>query len=494
MIKLLKKWWLSTAVFTKIALSISIVVGILVSTLYITLTISQYHNMDNSYRQRLTQVGETIANDEKVIETVRSKKLSEDIVNYAHHLEKLNDLDYIVIFSSDLTRYTHPNHQLIGKPYQGDDDYHEALNGQITTNVGNGTMGRSIRAYVPIIDPNTKRVIGVVSLGTMVDAYYRNIYQSVVFGALILIIVLILGCIFSYFISKAIKKSMLGMEPIDIARVLQERNAMVENSFDGILASGDGRVIVKNHYISEHFNLNVGDVLTDKLPEFDSINYGTSVQKIFYRNWLISKSPILMKNDIIGDFYIIRDVEEIEQSIQSLHSATKYGQAIRSYHHDYLNRLHVIYGLNELGNYEQLKVYLDQLLNEEVNDINAILVLVANVNVAGVLLEMSENFKTEGIKFKLYISGEISNTMTVAQTMKWRQMVNRLYNYLISSGVSKVSAKLIETKKSLIITFTVDVNLMNVWKEDNILVADRLIVYYQSYEKDVPSDVSSSTN
>ncbi|MFU2206831.1 Spo0B domain-containing protein [Streptococcus pluranimalium] len=480
----IRESWENARIFTKILLSISFVIVFIALSLYGMFNWYLYQQLDNEYRVRLTQIGETIANNEHVVYSLQQEESTERLVTYASRVEAVNDLDYVVLFTPDLTRLTHPNKALIGLSYIGDNDYHDALAGKVSTNIGSGTMGRSIRAYIPVFEPGTQDVIGVVSLGTMIDTYYRHIVESVIILTIMVLLAITLGIGISYFVSRALKKQMFDMEPREIARHLQERNAMLENSFEGMIAtSEDQTVTLRNRYVKETISIEKSEVLSVALPKLSQSDYGTSIQELNHTRWLVSKSPIIVKEENVGDFYIIKNVEEIEQTMRSMDATARYAQIIREYHHDYLNKLHAIYGLSELENYKELKRYLSQLLANETSEVNKILLLINNVAIAGTLMDMAERLKQKDIAFQLIVSGEISDRMSIDNTVLWNKTLYIITNFICSQPVTRVKATLYEKHDQLLIDLMTDCVFESRLQATGVKIVKNEIRYTQTYKE-----------
>ena len=70
---------------------------------------------------------------------------------------------FVVITNDQGIRLSHPNRDELGKHVSTDPS--EALAGHEVVDRESGTLGRSVRAKVPVFAPNSNRVVGEVSVG-----------------------------------------------------------------------------------------------------------------------------------------------------------------------------------------------------------------------------------------------------------------------------------------------------------------------------------------
>src|SRR5207237_5473783 len=82
----------------------------------------------------------------------------------AESIRKSADASFVVVANSDGIRYSHPNPELIGQRVSTDPT--PALAGQAYVGIQQGTLGRSVRAKVPIFDSGGHG-IGLVSVGVL---------------------------------------------------------------------------------------------------------------------------------------------------------------------------------------------------------------------------------------------------------------------------------------------------------------------------------------
>ena len=100
----------------------------------------------------------------------------------------------------------------------------------------------------------------------------------------------------------------------------------------------------------------------------------------------MSHAPIVVNEQEVGHIYILRDATEIYSVLNQLYSTAEFAQSLQTQSHNFLNKLHIIYGLVELDEYEQLQYYLDELISQETDLTQRISVMVHNPILAGQLI------------------------------------------------------------------------------------------------------------
>ncbi len=103
---------------------------------------------------------------------------------------------YVVVFNMDTMRYSHPLEDRLGQRFVGGDEQ-EALKGKTYISQALGTLGLSIRAFVPVWNTDGRQ-IGVVSVGLLVqdlDRESRRIGAILATAALLSLAVGLLGAI-----------------------------------------------------------------------------------------------------------------------------------------------------------------------------------------------------------------------------------------------------------------------------------------------------------
>ena len=120
----------------------------------------------------------------------------------------------------------------------------------------------AIRAFVPIYY-NGKQV-GAVLVGLLTDTVYAELSIHLFYLKIALVGGLLMGIVGAALLANIIKQSIFGLEPEEIALLLGQRDLILQNLKNGILAiDKDGRVILFNKIAKEILKLKDEDIGKD---------------------------------------------------------------------------------------------------------------------------------------------------------------------------------------------------------------------------------------
>src|SRR5207253_6353416 len=140
--------------------------------------------------------------------------------------------------------YSHPDPEQIGQRVSTDPS--PALQGQAWVGIEQGTLGWSVRAKVPIFGAQGQ-VVGIVSVGFLEDQVNATVLQwmPVIGGNVAL--ALGLGIAGSLLLARRLKRQTFGLQPSDIAALLEQRESMLHGIREGMVATDrDGRITLVN--------------------------------------------------------------------------------------------------------------------------------------------------------------------------------------------------------------------------------------------------------
>ena len=177
------------------------------------------------------------------------------------------DYEPTVVANSDGIRYSHPNTELIGQRVSTDPT--PALAGQAYVGIQQGTLGRSVRAKVPIFDSGG-HVIGLVSVGFLEDQVNATVLQSMpIIGANVLLAIA-LGIAGSALLARRLKRQTFGLAPNEIPALLEQRESMLHGIREGVLTTDRaGRITLVNDEARRLLGLDAsaeGRTIADAFP------------------------------------------------------------------------------------------------------------------------------------------------------------------------------------------------------------------------------------
>ena len=348
---------------------------VLVSLLVTDLLISSATNERvRAYQEEKAQiVSRTVAESIIVKESLGAKEKSEAIQTYTQEIQTLTEMMFVVVMDMDGIRYTHPNPDMIGERFSGGDEQ-VVLQGKEYVSVSEGTLGDSLRAFTPIYDSDRSQ-IGAVAVGISLEIVELALSQShlkIIEGSLLGIIVGIIGALL---LARYIKRMLFGLEPYEISKLLEERNTMLQSVHEGILAVDENQRITLANKSALHMfkkaglsDQPIGRKITDYMPntKLDRVlETGESErdeeQTLNGISILTNREPLVVNNKVVGAISTFRDKTEVNQLAKQLTGVRTYVEALRAQSHEFMNRLHVIFGLVQMEAYDELEAFIRKI-------------------------------------------------------------------------------------------------------------------------------------
>ncbi|MGV3489653.1 MAG: DcuS/MalK family sensor histidine kinase [Tuberibacillus sp.] len=371
---------------------------------------------EHSLSTKAMDVAQMISRSPTVIEALEGKEESSMIQSVTQKMQRATGVAFIVVMDMNHIRYSHPNENEIGKRFVGGDE-DRAMRGKEYISVAKGTLGKSLRAFAPIYNDQGKQ-IGVVAVGIMFhsiqDAVAHNkkmIYIGVGVGLLI-------GILSAIIIARKIKDVLFGLEPMEISRMWQEREAMLRAVKEGILGiNQDSEIVFANaealrlfHHAGIRENP-VGKKVHELLPNFhlnDILSGGQARYdyelKIGELTLVTNQVPFTIHDDEVGAVATFRDKTEIKKLAEQLTGVKLYAESLRAQTHEFMNHLHVILGLVHIGDTEEISDYIERMTRRYKIEIGSISDHVKDPIIAGFLLSKLSSAREKGIQF--HIAGD----------------------------------------------------------------------------------------
>lgn len=423
--------WNNLRLLTKLMIMITATIAITVGSLYLMSRQLHKEAIIDTESNYLLNIGGDIADEVLIKEALAENQSSEPLTDFTQDYADKLDLDYVVVINTESIRLTHPDPNLIYEKFAGGDEL-EAFQGESYVSSGAGTLGISLRSFVPVYQNN--EVIGAVVVGKTnhsIDAFSKKYDGQITFS---LLISLAIGVTMAIFVSYTIKKELFNMEPNEIAKAFEERTAMLDYSHDSIIVTNDlGEITLANNEAIRHFHIQdfeKNPMIDTVIPMPEINDHNNGVFHIKDREYLLSQADILVNGQLLGQIYIIRDTSEIYALLDQLHSTAEFAQLLQGQAHEFLNRLHVIYGLTNLQEYEALTTYLESLIKEEEDLTIRLSMLVKNPVIAGYLIGETRSLKQSLENVIVNINSEIPNMTDDEINRCWIDTIQQLNNGL----------------------------------------------------------------
>lgn len=334
--------------------AVTVVVGALASYGLVS------NQIDEQYKQRALAIGYAVAATPDVLDAMDEPEPARVIQPIAEAIRRSVGADFVVVANRDGIRYSHPNPARIGERVSTDPG--PALAGNPFVGVEEGTLGRSLRAKVPIT--KNGEVIGIVSVGFLEEQVAQKLAQALPTMTLTVLLALTLGVAGSLILARRIERQTFGLGTREIAGLLEQRDAMLHGIREGVLAlDTSGRVTVANDEARRLLGITgavEGRRLAEVVPEGrarevlgGSTTGNDQVVLAGDRVLVLNRMPVAVRGRDVGAVVTLRDRTELEGVLRELDTVRGLAQALRAQTHEFSNKLHIVAGLIELGRLEE---------------------------------------------------------------------------------------------------------------------------------------------
>ncbi|QXE00705.1 DcuS/MalK family sensor histidine kinase [Terribacillus sp. DMT04] len=429
---------------TQMTALVFVVVILAVTTTFIMIGIETSQNIKSQERAQVLQTAKLMAVDPSVVQAADQQD-SEMLQQFTQQAMQITNADFVVVMNMDGIRLSHPDPDKIGDPFVGGDEK-SALAGEESVSKGKGTLGLSLRAFSPIYNEQGEQV-GVVAVGITMNELNEIIRSNRMPLYLATVLSLLIGLIGAVLLARKIKQIMHGMEPDEIAALLSERIAMLESIKDGMVAvDTKGKIQMVNKEakrLLEEMGISgelkgrqVDDVLpVTKLHQVIAWNKPIIGRQVEHNGLalVMNEIPIQLKGNTAGAIATFIDRTEYNHLNEKLTDTMLYADALRAQTHDFMNKLHVILGLLELEDYDQLERYVKNVAGKERSATIAMIHYLKNPILAGFLLGKKSYMAENGVQLEVDCSDTIPNT-----SEKTNQMLITILGNLMNNAVDAV--------------------------------------------------------
>jgi len=323
---------------------------------------------ENQYAQRALAVARTVADDPVIVARAASDADPDHLVQQlAERARTDTGMLFVVVTDEHGLRLSHPDPRRIGEHVSTPP---VAVHGREFVAQQQGTLGSSARAKVPLRAPDG-HVVGEVSTGVHVRVADMAAAPLVRAVALFCAAALLLGTSAAVLLTLRLKRQTLGLEPVELADLLREQQAVLGGVGEGVLAVDEqDRITVYN---AEAARLLAAEpprgtalaaaqlppVLVEVLAERRELR--GRVIACADRLLVVTAQPVRRSDRELGHVVTLRDRTEQDERERELRALRALSDALRAQAHEYTNRLHTLSGLLDTGSPEQARHYLREL-------------------------------------------------------------------------------------------------------------------------------------
>ena len=314
-------------------------------------------------------------------------------------------------------------------------DFEHSARGLVDQNSGRSKISYKDNYAIPnkalgFVKNDRGEVIGYIVTGYSDEIVNNSTIDSVLFLLLMTVLGLVVGIWGAIYLSKRIKSVLFGYEPEEIARMLRERDILLNSVREGIVnINSNGRITLVNSEasillqqagiknVSEIMGMNASDVLK-RLPINDIIKDGKTLVdasvKIGNTIFILTAVPLLLEDkNIVGAVLTFRKKSVVEEMANQLTGFKNYATALRAQTHEFMNKMHVIMGLIDMKAYDELKNFTQEIAYNRQSEVSYIVTRLKDITLSGFILGKISRSRELDIDFSLTEESELHSELDV---------------------------------------------------------------------------------
>ena len=222
------------------------------------------------------------------------------------------------------------------------------------------------------------------------------------------------GTLLSLQLARRIKSGLLGYEPDAFRDLFLRRMELLDALDEGLLAiDRDAHILYINRAAAEMLSFDKDAVLGRPLAEVypqstipqvlrtQKAEYNVSLESLRHVRILSDRMPVWRDGRIVGAVAIFRNRTEVARLARELTGVQHIVEAMRAYTHEFMNKLHVILGLLQLGEAQRAEEYVLQLTQTRALSTRQISACIAEPSVAALLIGKSCRAAELGVRLTL---------------------------------------------------------------------------------------------
>lgn len=435
----------------KITLIISILIIIIISILTFSMLDIWYESIQNQVAIDAMDQAIMVADNEQIKKNIIEKNGYIQVSQSIESIRLKTRIQYLYILNMDGIYYAHPIPSRINTSSIKD-------NLKVNLKLNNPsyyyelTDQAVVEGYAPIYTDGIQTGVVVVGIfnGRIIQTIQSYVYRLAIFA----LVIIAVGIGIAYILAKNIKKSIYGLEPEDIAILLHQKELILENIGEGILATDYAGVLLM---INEN---------AKQLLEIPTVNIGDSLTQYsffeLFKNleddcneteWRITVNKILSIKIIklqdmhskLGFLCKIQDMSLVKKRAEELTNMKQLTQALRAQNHEFMNKLQTIYGLIQLENYEAAQEFIEQVTQNRQQIIKILQQHIKVPSLSGLLLAKYAKAMEQKIQIELTKDSIIKNLPSHAIEEDITSVVGNLIDNAIDALMDKQNGRILVT-------------------------------------------------
>ncbi|QEN08745.1 GHKL domain-containing protein [Oceanispirochaeta crateris] len=292
-------------------------------------------------------------------------------------------------------------------------------------------------------------LVGLVITGFLNGRMYQDIRLNIQTFSLFLILAVFISLYSSALLSFSIKRSMSGLEPEEISRLLGQRAMTLENLKEGIVTIDQlGNIIyfnasairlaglrewdlnqsVQSYFFSQGFQFCLDKKRTISL-ELLSLT-GLTLQCRF--------EPIFTESgdEVLGATLVMEDLTIVRLRAEELTGIKQINEGLRAQNHEFLNKLHTISGLIQLEEYDEAVQFITGISRNRKSIVGRLSDRIKDSSVAGLLLGKYNKAQEQQCEFYLDDKSFLPNLKGMSDTL------NLILGNLIENALEELAGNI----------------------------------------------------
>ncbi|MFJ2619068.1 ATP-binding protein [Glutamicibacter sp. NPDC087344] len=327
----------------------------------------------------------------------------------AETVRSVSGLRFVSISTSDATIVTSSHPDEIGTKSVPPES--TVLAGRAWSGDVNRGGNRVLIAQVPVYDVEGV-MVGFVTVGQNYPSTEEIFSEVAPTTALVLLVSVLLGGVGSVLLSRRVKKQTLGMEPAEIAGLVEYREALLHGVREGVVSIGsDRRITLANDEARKLLQLPtrcVGRTLEElQMPGAVSQALMTE-QPVPDRQMLVGERVIVFNRMLVsssgrdlGSVTTLRDRTDLTLLEQELGDTKATTDMLRAQTHEFANQLHTISGLVQLEEYGEVVNFIDGVSFSRSRIFEEIAARITDPTIAALLIAKTSVATEKGIMMQL---------------------------------------------------------------------------------------------
>lgn len=273
----------------------------------------------------------------------------------------------VLLVRRDRTVVTSSDPTLVGRTLAVGDS--TVLGGAAWTGVTDLGSTPSVVAHVPVQSLENGAIVGFAVIGREYPSVGERMVRSIPNLLTYLAVGSALGVSGSLLLARRVKRQTLGLEPSEIAGLVEHREAMLHGLKEGVIAVDPSERVTLVNDSARHLLRLPGDCVGRTLEELEIdpqlrrlLTEGSAPDRLVLvgdRVLALNRRPMQSRGDVIGSVTTLRDRTELSSLEQELGTTRATSETLRAQTHEFANQLHTISGLLHLQEYDEVVRFVD---------------------------------------------------------------------------------------------------------------------------------------